>query len=355
MNFNDPTGHFGDTILDIISIGAGIYDIHKNGLNWSNGLGLAADVVGLALPFVTGGGAIVKLALKSDNITDIAKNADEAVTLMTKAGDKIKDLVGAYCSFSDDTEVMTKDGPKPISEIELGDYVLAFNEETGETGYYPVTAVWSHLDEEIVYMLIDGEIIVTTPDHPFYTSEGEWVAVEDLEFGDRISTSDEEFGTVLFKYVSSTEQFMYNLTVDDAHTYFVGSGEWLVHNDCGAKTPKDLFAFGNTAGPRAPRPGADFNVSSAMDNIGPEFPPMPKGASTFADPMASGLTGQYHKLPAGTKLPKGFGVVADGSDVLSASKLPPTHHSIFPKVEMLFQEFSDEFVNLPWEHVGKIK
>lgn len=26
---------------------------------------------------------------------------------------------------------------------------------------------------------------------------------------------------------------MYNLTVDTAHTYFVGEGQWLVHNACG--------------------------------------------------------------------------------------------------------------------------
>jgi hypothetical protein len=28
---------------------------------------------------------------------------------------------------------------------------------------------------------------------------------------------------------------MYNLTVDTAHTFFVGEGQWLVHNACGPK------------------------------------------------------------------------------------------------------------------------
>ncbi len=27
-------------------------------------------------------------------------------------------------------------------------------------------------------------------------------------------------------------QVMYNLTVATAHTFFVGEGQWLVHNDC---------------------------------------------------------------------------------------------------------------------------
>ena len=28
------------------------------------------------------------------------------------------------------------------------------------------------------------------------------------------------------------EQTMYDLTVDDAHTFAVGAGQWVVHNDC---------------------------------------------------------------------------------------------------------------------------
>ena len=32
-------------------------------------------------------------------------------------------------------------------------------------------------------------------------------------------------------------QMMYNMTVATAHTYFVGDGQWLVHNAC----PDDIF------------------------------------------------------------------------------------------------------------------
>lgn len=30
-------------------------------------------------------------------------------------------------------------------------------------------------------------------------------------------------------------QDMWNLTIDEAHTFFVGDGEWLVHNTCGVR------------------------------------------------------------------------------------------------------------------------
>ena len=33
--------------------------------------------------------------------------------------------------------------------------------------------------------------------------------------------------------IEKTSQEMYNLTVDAAHTFYVGEGGWLVHNACG--------------------------------------------------------------------------------------------------------------------------
>jgi len=40
------------------------------------------------------------------------------------------------CSFTPDTEVATEDGSIPIGELEVGDDVLAYNEETGEVDSY---------------------------------------------------------------------------------------------------------------------------------------------------------------------------------------------------------------------------
>jgi hypothetical protein len=88
----------------------------------------------------------------------------------------LDDLVGAVCSFSPETPVTTELGLRPIGSLWQGLEVWAYNEATGEFGWYPITAVWSHLDETIVYVTIDGEVIETTPEHPFHTAEGEWVA-----------------------------------------------------------------------------------------------------------------------------------------------------------------------------------
>ncbi len=41
---------------------------------------------------------------------------------------------------------------------------------------------------------------------------------------------DGDYGSVEAITVTDAPQRMYNLTVADAHTYFVGDGQWLVHN-----------------------------------------------------------------------------------------------------------------------------
>jgi hypothetical protein len=135
-------------------------------------------------------------------------------------------------SFSEDTTVVTSDGDVPISELEVGDTVIAYDETTGETGEYEITDTISHEDPIIVHLTIDGELIKTTPEHPFYTDEGEWINASDLEVGELIYSLEGEFGAVEAVVFVADLQTMYNLTVDEAHTFFVGDGEWLVHNSC---------------------------------------------------------------------------------------------------------------------------
>jgi len=136
--------------------------------------------------------------------------------------------------FSEDTPVSTEDGDVPISEIEVGDTVTAYDEETGEIGEYEVTHTIDHVDEIIIHLYIDGELIETTPEHPFYTVDDEWVNAAELEIGEEIFSLDGDYGTVEANVtIFDANQRMYNLTVDEANTFFVGDGDWLVHNvDC---------------------------------------------------------------------------------------------------------------------------
>jgi hypothetical protein len=86
-------------------------------------------------------------------------------------------------------------------------------------------------------LTIDGELIETTPEHPFYTTEDQWVTAGDLQISDGVRRVDGSYGIVEAVEVVHQSQSMYNLTVADAHTYFVGDGQWLVHNKCGSIWP----------------------------------------------------------------------------------------------------------------------
>ncbi len=93
--------------------------------------------------------------------------------------------------------------------------------------------IWTHVDPVMVLLTIDGETIVTTPEHPFFVSGGEWVHAGNLQPGDKIRNANWGEGTVEVVMFTTAPQMMYNFTVATAHTYFVGEGKWLVHNDCG--------------------------------------------------------------------------------------------------------------------------
>lgn len=161
------------------------------------------------------------------------------------------------CSFSGETEVLMADGTtKPISEVEVGDWVLAEDPETGERGAREVTHLWVHQDT-IIDLTIGGHDVATTEDHPFWNhTDAEWQAVAALDVGDLVLTANGATLTVdSIDWGSARTTTSYNLTVDDIHTYYVevGGEEVLVHNVCEWTTRSRLRAAG---------PGDEFGLPS---------------------------------------------------------------------------------------------
>ena len=184
---------------------------------------------------------------------------------------------GASCalrminSFAPETLVATAAGPVRIAAINVGDEVTAWDEETGQTGPQRVSAVHVNDDPVTGTVVIDGEVIHTTPEHPFYTIERGWLNAEDLETGLHVPSADGLPGSVGSVLWTGGPAVMYNLTVDVAHTFFVGSGGWLVHNTCGPdvtyrngwRTPDGKFASPKDG--RRPGRSAEEAVWDAVD------------------------------------------------------------------------------------------
>ena len=140
------------------------------------------------------------------------------------------------CSFSADTMVATQDGDKLISDVEVGDLVMGYSEVAGAVSFIHVTATHSEFHETTLDVTIDGEVVHTTDEHPFFVvkdGEGEWVKAKDLQIGDVIFNTMGKDGIVDAVEVVDKPQQMYNLSVQLVASYFVGDGQWLVHNmDC---------------------------------------------------------------------------------------------------------------------------
>lgn len=91
-------------------------------------------------------------------------------------------LAGGPGCFVGGTLVRTKDGHKPIEEVEVGELVFTINEETGDEEWKPVmnTYTYSEHDESLLEITFDnGEVIVCTENHLFYV-DGEWIPAKNM-------------------------------------------------------------------------------------------------------------------------------------------------------------------------------
>lgn len=132
------------------------------------------------------------------------------------------------------TLVETAEGKKPIEEIKSGDIVLAENPKTGEIAMKKVVQTFENESDELVHVFVNGEEIITTPNHPFYVPECGWTLAIKLRAGDLLVLSNGEYVIVeaVQHEILESPVKVYNFEVEDFHTYFVGESSVLVHNDC---------------------------------------------------------------------------------------------------------------------------
>jgi RHS repeat-associated protein len=177
-----------------------------------------------------------------------------------------------------------------------------------------------------------------------------------IDLGAFSRNGEEDVATSLTQDVSEAATAADSLSVaGDANPAALGHDSQDVANAAAEEGGEDLYAFGNATEPKGARL-SDLGVSSPDETVGPYSPTSAAdeipGASTTTDPAGSGLTGNYHRLPAGTDLPDGLGVHADGSDVGGLG--PAGHRTIYPTAPMSYDEFQGLFKGLPWEWAGKI-
>ena len=219
---------------------------------------------------------------------------------------------GRVGCFIAGTLVHTREGLKPIEQIQVGDDVLSKPENGGEQTYKRVTKTFQHENREVCLLIIQPEkeiataraekrttkeseysCLIGTPNHPIWVKGKGWTSLKGLDFYDEMEFANGEvamaFGayplhrthtegvallhvpptdfdsqsTIDLRVGQSFEYYpwwkdepliakgywgddrndyelfrttVYNLEVEDCHSYYVGTRGIWVHNTSGEET-----------------------------------------------------------------------------------------------------------------------
>ena len=191
-----------------------------------------------ALGAVTGGisGAVMH-RMSTGSWTGAANAAIDGAATGFMTGAVTGAISGAvsspYC-FVAGTTVLAATGAVAIETIQKGDYVWAWDEETGDVALKEVVETYVNETDELVHVSVNGEEIITTPSHPFYSPVKGWTDAVHLRAGDILVLVNGEYVVVekVQHEILEAPITVYNFQVEDYHTYFVSDAGVLVHNTC---------------------------------------------------------------------------------------------------------------------------
>lgn len=193
--------------------------------------------------------------------TNRAYTSDEIADALARRTDELV-IVDRLTCFVAGTPVLTPTGFKNIEEMDVGDSILS-RPDYDLGAPINVSQVEKTFESEAKILEIDvnGHTIRTTKLHPFYVENKGWVAANELEVGDELSslnlnsvndenrnqnvlggsvstvqsTNTNTSQTILAIRSTEKSETVYNLSVAIDHTYFVGKPDWgfavWVHND----------------------------------------------------------------------------------------------------------------------------
>ena len=143
----------------------------------------------------------------------------------------------ALC-FVGGTMVLTAEGAQAIETVKAGDYVWAWDEETGEVALKEVVETYVNQTDELVHVFVNGEEIIATPAHPFYSPVKGWTEAVRLRAGDILVLVNGKYVVVekVQHEILEAPVTVYNFQVADFHTYYVADSGVLVHNRCGGES-----------------------------------------------------------------------------------------------------------------------
>lgn len=178
-------------------------------------------------------------------------------------------LACSFC-FVPCTEITMGDRTKKrIDQVQIGDIVLSYNEDTKEYQPKKVSHVYQSSPKRLIRVRTNHGRVHCTPEHPFLVN-GKWVIASELKMGDAITGFNIQYEehnrfveevyelseTELVNYNTSSDDFIvYNLEVEDNHTYIANScvvhncdtffddGDWMTFEQIEEKSEETIKAY----------------------------------------------------------------------------------------------------------------
>jgi len=129
--------------------------------------------------------------------------------------------------FAAGTRLLTREGWRPIETLRVGDLVWARSESDPDGA-----GAWKRVEQTFVHpapvknLHVGEQVIRVTVEHPFWVRGEGWKPTGALAAGDALAGKDGEW--ILVEAVTDAGEVttVYNVRVEEYHTYFVGGEDW---------------------------------------------------------------------------------------------------------------------------------
>ncbi|MEU7876541.1 polymorphic toxin-type HINT domain-containing protein, partial [Dactylosporangium sp. NPDC049140] len=259
----------------------------------------------------------------------------------------------AGCSFTADTKVQMADGGrKDIKDVKVGDTVLATDPRSGKSVPRKVLGSYRNRDNALTDLTVrnpDGSVatVRTSQNHPFWDSGRQvWVSAGDLQPGTALNAGGANAPEIVDVDSRVGVRYMYDLTVEDVHTYYVFAGDQpvLVHN-CPVGGGGGGAAAEAAGGASVRQDVIDETVNHAeqyVNRTSKKFSPsfIGKASITIEDAMA---TGRAFLGGAGKEV--GPGVWQAGNRIFRADRASVAGEGHWPNIPHVHFEILDDVGN----------
>jgi len=236
--FNNPNATAGQKVAAL-----GLFATAVTGLMAAKYPTLLASLGAAAMGRL--GGALVKAANAFSAFKEaIQSGAEEDYMTFSSPMDEL-DAPMSEC-FVKGTKVTVKGYKlKDINLVKVGDLILSKNPKDGMVAWKRVLRVFQKQVPLVLSIaFIPSDSLRCTLDHPFFVSKKGITKAKDLRKGDVMISSNGK--RVVIKYISTirSKSIVYNMEVQDFHTYFVGKDHVWVHNICRGAANNIAMAIG---------------------------------------------------------------------------------------------------------------